>query len=129
MFSSIECVIRDCNRLLTPSSLLGAERANGEENMTPVRLIGFHEMDSALVDEAAQGGGAGEGNGAKNADSQDGNGDNDDSASSLSDDQRSTGTTGYPDTGNGMSDLEVVLFNVHGMSHSLEVVPFCPRWN
>ena len=84
--------------------------------MTPVRLIGFHEMDSALVDEGSQGGegedgadvdvareGGGEGSSMSVGPKESNGVENDDSASSLSDDQRSTGTIGYPDDGNGMN--------------------------
>ena len=79
---------------------------NGDDDMTPVRLIGFHEMDSALVDESAQGGGR-EGEESKNpAPTEGGSEDLNESASSLSDDQQSTGTTGYPDAGNGMYYLK-----------------------
>lgn len=85
---------------------------NGDDDMTPVRLIGFHEMDSALVDETAQGG-AGEGSvtggGEDKAEKSRGtNGEEnyDDSASSLSDDQRSTCTTGYLEGGNGKSTFK-----------------------
>lgn len=59
----------------------GEPEAAESNDATPIRTIGFHEMDSALDDDQRSEGGDGQ------------------SDSSLSDDERSVGTTGYPDGG------------------------------